>query len=198
MSEDRAVPPRETIAYAYRPSLLGAPYEFRLDEHGVDWSVGRKTGRVALRSVRRLRMSFRPASMQPHRFVTEIWAEGAPKLEIMSSSWKSMVEQERLDAQYAAFVAELHRRLAQAAAPARYEQGTNPALYWPGLIVFVAVSLGLAALIVRALQAQATGGAVFIAAFLALFLWRGGDFFRRNRPRLYRADALPAELMPKG
>ncbi len=55
----------------------------------------------------------------------------------------------------------------------------------------------LAFLIVRALQAQANGGALFIAGFLALFLWRGGDFFRRNRPRFYRVDALPAELLPK-
>jgi hypothetical protein len=197
MNEDGAAPP-ETFAYAYRPSVLGAAYEFRLSEQGLDWNVGRRSGRVGWRSVRRVRLSFRPASMQPYRFVTEVWAEGAPKLEIMSTSWKSMVEQERLDKQYAAFVIELHRRLAQAAAPARFEQGTNPVLYWPGLFVFLVVSLGLAALIAHALAAYAIGGAAFIAAFFALFLWRGGDFFRRNRPRFYRADALPAELMPKG
>jgi hypothetical protein len=197
MNEDRAVPPQQTLAYAYRPSVLGAAYEFRLGEHGLDWTVGRKSGRLALRSVRRVRMSFRPASMQPHRFVTEVWADRTPKLEIMSTSWKSMVEQERLDKQYAAFVRELHRQLAQAAVPARYEQGTNPALYWPGLVVFVAVSLGLAALIAHALALHANGGAAFIAVFLALFLWRGGEFFRRNRPRRYQAAAPPAELMPK-
>jgi hypothetical protein len=197
MSDDRAFPPQEALAYAYRPSVLGAPYEFRLGEHGLEYSVGRKTGCVAFGSVRRVRMSYKPASMQPHRFVTEIWADGEPKLAIMSTSWKSMVEQERLDKPYAAYVAEWHRRLAGAGAPVRFEQGTNPAVYWPGLIVFAAVSLGLAVMIVRALHVQATGGAVFITAFLALFLWRGGDFFRRNRPRLYSADALPAELMPR-
>ena len=69
--------------------------------------------------------------------------------------------------------------------------------YWSGIVVFVAVSLGLAALVARALQAGATSAAVLIVAFLALFLWQGGNYFRRNRPRLYRPDALPAELMPK-
>ena len=53
-------------------------------------------------------------------------------------------------------------------------------------------------LIVRALQSDAKGGAAFIAGFLVLFLWQGGNFFRRNRPGLYRPEALPAELMPKG
>jgi hypothetical protein len=196
MSDDGAVPPPET-AYSYRPSLLGAPSEFRLTEDGLDWSVGRQSGRLAWRDVTRVRQSFRPTSMQYYRFVTEIWAAGAPKLSIMSTSWKSMVIQERFDEGYAAFIGELHRRLAQAQARARFEQGSHPIQYWPGLVIFVGVSLALAALIARALQAQAVGGAIFVAVFLVLFLWRGGDYFRRNRPRLYRAEAPPPELLPK-
>lgn len=188
----------ESTAYAYRPSLLGAAWEFKLVGDGIDWSAGRKAGHIPFRTVRRLRMSYRPASMQSHRFMTELWADGAPKLEILSSSWKSLVEQERLDKPYAAFVAELHRRVALAAPPARFEQGSHPLLYWPGLIAFGGVSLGLALLIVRALQADSKGGAAFVGAFLVLFLWQGGNFFRRNRPGFYRPEALPPELMPKG
>jgi hypothetical protein len=188
----------DPFAYAYRPSLLGAAWEFRLAGDGIDWAAGRKGGHIPFRAVRRLRMSFRPASMQSHRFMTELWADGAPKLEILSSSWKSMVEQERLDGRYTAFVAELHRRVALAAAPAHFEKGSNPLLYWPGLIVFIGVSLGLALLVVRALQVNAKGGAAFIGGFLALFLWQGGNFFRRNRPGRYSPEALPADLLPKG
>jgi hypothetical protein len=197
MSANQEVPATDRLAYGYRPSLLGAPWEFRLGEHGIDWSAGTKSGHLPYASVRRVRMSFRPGNMQLYRFVTEVWGEGAPRLVLASTSWKSMVEQERLDRHYAAFVAELHRRLAQAAPSARYEQGTHALRYWPGIIVFIAVSLGLAFLVARALQAQAIGGAALVVAFLALFLWQGGDYFRRNRPRLYRPDALPAELMPK-
>jgi hypothetical protein len=43
-----------------------------------------------------------------------------------------------------------------------------------------------------------TGGAAFIAIFLALFLWQAGAFFRRNRPGIYRPEAPPEALMPKG
>ena len=198
MSIDRASAGEGAVAYAYRFSLLGAAWEFKLTGDGIDWAAGRKAGHIPFRSVRRLRMSYRPASMQSHRFMTELWAEGAPKLKILSSSWKSMVEQERKDKSYAAFVAELHRRIALAAPPARFEQGSHPLLYWPGLLVFVAVALGFAVLIARALQAGAMSGAAFVGGFLVLFLWQGGNFFRRNRPGLYRPEALPAELMPKG
>ena len=186
------------FAYIYRPSLLGAPWEFNLVGDGLDWASGRKSGHISLRSIRRLRLSYRPASMQSHRFMTELWAEGAPKLEILSSSWKSLVEQERLDKKYADFIGELHRRIAAAAPPARFEQGSNPLLYWPGLIVFAGVALALAWLVVRALQADTRAGAAIVGVFLGLFLWQGGNFFRRNRPGQYRPDAIPAELMPKG
>jgi hypothetical protein len=188
----------EGVSYSYRPSLLGAAWSFRLAGEAIEWDAGGKSGRIPWRNIRRLRMSFKPVSMQSQRFLTEIWAEDAPKLEIVSSSWKSLVEQERQDKSYSAFIAELHRRIVDAAVPVRFEQGGNPVIYWPGLIVFAGCGLGMAFLIVRALQTHAMGGAVFIAAFLVLFLWQGGSFFRRNRPGVYRPDALPADLLPKG
>jgi hypothetical protein len=198
MSAVSASQPADDQVYTYRPSLLGAPWSFRLTPTGLAWEAGRKSGLVPYRDVRRLRLSFRPISMQTQRYQTEIWAERAPKLAIISSSWKSMVEQERLDKSYSAFVTALHRRLAACDAPASYEQGSNPILYWPGLAVFSAMSFGLAFLIMRALQSDAMAGAAFIAAFLALFLWHGGNYFRRNRPGVYSPDALPELLVPKG
>lgn len=183
--------------YAYRVSAFGAPRTFSLTGDGVDWAAGSSSGHIPLGNIRRIRMSYWPGNLQSHRFMTELWAVGAPKLKILSTSWKSMVEQERLDQLYSDFVAELHRRMALAAPGARFEQGQHPLRYWPGLIVFAVASLGMAALLVRALVADAEAGAAFVAAFLLLFLWRGGNFFRRNRPGFYRPESLPAELMPK-
>jgi hypothetical protein len=109
-----------------------------------------------------------------------------------------MFDQERLDKPYTAFVVEVHRRIAQSGAQqVKFQQGGHPLVYWPGVVSFVGVALGFAWLIVRALQADAKGGAAFIGAFLLLFLWQGGNFFRRNRPGFYRADALPEILLPK-
>ena len=87
----------ESVAYSYRPSLLGTAWEFKLTGDGIDWVAGRKSGHVSCRNIRRPRMSFRPANMQSQRYATEVWADNTPKLQIVSSSWKGMVEQERLD-----------------------------------------------------------------------------------------------------
>lgn len=186
------------LTYSYRPSLLGAPWTYRLTGDALVWEAGSKSGRVSYRNVRCVRLSYKPVSMQTHRFLTEIWADGAPRLRVVSSSWKNMVEQERLDAAYTAFLRALHRRLREAGAQVDYLQGANPLVYWPGVLMFVVVALALAGVMVRALQAHALGGAVIVTAFLGLFLWQSGNFFRRNRPGRYTPEALPPELLPKG
>lgn len=187
----------DEIVYTYRPSLLGAPWQFTLTAEGIRWTAGRSSGQLAYSAVRRVRLSYRPANMQSYRFMTEIWAEGAPKLRIVSTSWKSMFEQERFDKAYVAFVTALHRRFAESGTAAAYERGSHPLMYWLGVAVFAAISLGFAVLALRGLQQNAWAGAAFIAAFLLFFLWQGGNFIRRNRPGLYRPEAPPADLLPK-
>ncbi len=184
-------------AYTFKPSLFGAAWQFHLAADALEWNVGSRRGRIAYHDIRRLRLSFRPVTMQTYRFLAEVWARDGHKVELASTSWRGMVEQERHDAAYSGFITELHRRIAAARTTAAFETGSSPLLYWPGLVIFVGVALGLAALAVRALQIEAWGGLAFVGGFLALFLWQAGTFFRRNRPGSYTPDALPADLLPK-
>jgi hypothetical protein len=187
----------DDLTYAYKSSVIGAPFEFRLASDALHWGKGGSRGRTEYREVRRVRLGYRPMTMQNHRFVAEIWSDG-PKLTIASTSWKSMVEHERLDARYRAFVAELCRRIGAAGGQTVFQTGSPAVIYWLGVIVFVGASLALAGLVVRALQMGAWGGAAFIAAFLGLFLWQAGTFFCRNRPGLFRPDAIPESVLPRG
>src|SRR5436190_21656704 len=136
--------------YSYKPSLAGTPWVLRLASHDLIWNRGRHSGRLPYRDVARIRLSFRPVTMQTRRFLTEVWGPGAPKLVIASASWKGLVEQETLVKSYSEFVTALHARITAAGGRPRCEIGLHPLLYWPGVIVYAAVLLGLAALIVRA------------------------------------------------
>lgn len=184
------------FCYAFKSSLIGAPLELRLTDDALEWRKGAAAGRAPYRGIRRIRLSFRPMTMQNHRFLVEVWPSDGAKLQIASTSWKSMFEHERLDAPYAAFVTELNRRVGAAGGQTTFDCGSPALLYWPGVVILCAATLGIAALAVRALSVGAFAGAAFIAGFLALFLWQAGGFFVRNRPGSYRPGAVPRQLLP--
>ena len=200
MTDDatRRSDPAADPVYIHKPSLMGAPWELRLRPEALEWRTGRHEGRIPYARVTRVRLSFRPVTMQTRRFLAEVWSAGGPRLSIASTSWRSMVEQAAQDQAYGAFMRELHRRIAAAGAAPAFDRGSPALLYWPGLAVFVGVVAGFAVLIVQALDIGAYGGAAVVGAFFALFAWQGGTYFRRNRPGRYRPDALPADLVPDG
>lgn len=183
-------------AYAYRPSIMGAGWQFHLDDDAISWDMGRKSGRVPYRDIRLVRMSYRPLTMQTHRFVTEVFTDTGPRLQIASTSWKSMVEQERRDGAYTEFVRELHRRLPANDGRIIFVGGAEPVRYWVGFGMFVVIAIGLAGLVVRSMQFGVWGATGLIALFLVWFLWQVGNYFRRNKPTRYRAGDLPASLLP--
>ncbi len=194
---DRSTSSSDHLVYDFKPSLFGAPWRFRLLPGALEWRAGGRVGQASYADVRRMRLSFRPVSMQTYRFVAEIWPRRGAKLRIVSSSWRSMVEQERRDAAYRAFVSELGRRIVDAQPAMSVETGSPPLVYWLGVAVVTVMALGLAALTVRALQIGAWSGAAFIAGFLALLLWQASTFMRRNRPGRCRPDALSVEVLPQ-
>jgi hypothetical protein len=188
----------DILAYAYKSSLMGAPFELRLTPEALEWSQGRSKGRVPYERIRRIRLGYRPMTMQNYRFLGEIWPVDGSKLMIASTSWKSLVEHQRLDAPYRAFVTELCRRIGASGGRTIFQAGSPAVIYWLGVAVFVGASLALAGLVVRALQVAAWSGAAFIAAFLGIFLWQAGVFFRRNRPQVFRPEAVPEAVLPRG
>ena len=198
MAEDSGSTASADPVYHYKPSLAGAAWEFHLRPDALEWRTGWRDGRVPYGRIKRVRLTYRPATMQSWRFLTEIWPSDGPKLLIVSTSWRGLLEQAAQDTDYGAFVRELHRRIAGAGSPAAFDAGSPAIFYWPGAVVFLGVALALAALTVRALQIGPLAGAAVVGGFLALFLWQSGNYFWRNRPGRYRPEAVPDHLVPGG
>ena len=184
-------------SYVFRPSLMGSEHRFTLEPDGLAFRIGRHSGRAAYGVIRRLRLSFRPVALASDRYLTEIWADGWPKLRIASTSWRGFSDQAAQTRDYADFVRELHRRVAASGGTPLCTKGSHPVLYWMGVGLFILVALAMAALIVRALQQGALAGALFVAAFFALFLWNMGGFLRKNRPSVYPVATPPDDLLPR-
>ena len=99
-----AAEPSAVANYHYKPSLMGAPREFRLGTDSLHWNAGRSSGHVRYDQISRIRLSFRPTSMQTYRFLAEIWPANGHKLTLASASWRGLVQQERLDGPYRGFL----------------------------------------------------------------------------------------------
>jgi hypothetical protein len=197
-SVDADAPDGGATTYAFKPNLVGSPWVLTLKPAGLAWEVGHRSGLIRYDRIRRVRLSFRPVTLQSHRFVTEIWSHDSPKIQFASASWRSMIEQERLDESYAKFVTELHRRLATAGGTARFSAGMPAFAFWVGVAVFVGAMVALVGLIMRAVHAGEWVPTALIVGLFAFFGWQIGDFLRRNRPQTYRPDALPPNVLPRG
>ncbi len=181
--------------YAFKATMVGAPTELRLAPEGIEMNRAGRIVRFAYGDVRRVRLAFRPVTMQSYRFVTEIWGNG-PKMTIASCSSRSVVEQTRQDAEYNAFITELHRRLAASGAAVKFQNGSPVVLYWIGVAAIAGLCLAAAVLAVRSLQIESWLSAAIVGAMLLVFLWQAGDFLRRNRPGHYTPDQLPRLVLP--
>jgi hypothetical protein len=197
MTSDIADEPSGDPTYAFKASLIGSLCQFTLKPDALEWQVGRRSGRIRYATIRAVRLTYRPVMMQSHRFITEIWSPGNPKIQIVSVSWRSIMEQQRLDAAYASFIIELHRRLAAAGAPARFSTGLPFATYWVGVVIFGAVLAATGGLLVRAMSFDQWAPMVVVAIFFLVFAYQLGTYFYRNRPSRYRPDAVPADVLPK-
>jgi hypothetical protein len=183
--------------YAFKPSLMGATCQFTLRPDALEWQIGRRSGRTRYDRVAAIRLSYRPVTMQAHRFVTEIWSPDHPKIQIVSASWRSLVEQERLDKGYAEFLVALHRRVAAAGSGTQFLTGMPAVTYWIGAVLFGVVMVTTGVMVVRALQLGQWSVSAIIGAFFLVFAIQIGNYFRRNRPGSYRPDAIPAAVLPK-
>jgi hypothetical protein len=186
----------EGLSYQYRPRLIGSEAGFRLAREGLDWFVGGRSGRIAYPMVRRVRLSYRPSNLGNRRFITEIWSPNAPRMEIASASYRSVVSMDDQGPAYNAFIEQLHRRLASAGGDCRFEAGFPAWRWWPMLVVAIVAGLALCYVAIQSVGSGDFSAAVLVAGFILLFVWQVAPLVWRNRPRRYDPRTIPPEVLP--
>jgi hypothetical protein len=184
------------VRYAYRASLIGAAHQFELTDAGLSWRVSGKSDVWPYAGIASIRLSYRPVSMQAHRFRADIENTGGARLVMLSTTWQTAALMAPQDNDYRAFIAQLHARMAEAASKATLIGGLSPRLYGTALVLLTLVSLAMTGLLIRAIAVGEWAGILFLLGFAALFAWQIGGFVRRNRPRTYTFDHLPEALLP--
>jgi len=185
-----------SASYAYKASLIGAAHRFELTGQGLAWQLAGRSGTWPYADISAIRLSYRPVSMQAHRFRADIRNKNGGRLPILSTSWQTAALMAPQDTGYRAFITELHARLAQAGSSAELTGGLGRNTYMAALALVAIVGVMLLALFIRALAIGEYVGALFFVGFALLFAWQVGGFVRRNRPLRYSFDDIPQALLP--
>lgn len=183
-------------SYAYKASLIGSAHRFALTEQGLSWHIGGRSGLWPYDEISAIRLSFRPVSMQQHRFRADVSHTSGRRIAILSTSWQTAALMAPQDNGFRAFIVALHARMAKAGSRAALTAGLGRTAYAVVLAFLAVLTVAMTALLIRALMIGELAGALFILGFAALFAWQVGGFLRRNQPRSYGFDQLPRSLLP--
>ena len=193
---DEAVHDAASTSYAYKASLIGAAYRFELTDAGLTWHLAGRSGTWAYAEIVAIRLSFRPVSMQAHRFRADLRHVDGGSLTILSTSWHTAALMAPQDQSFRVFMTALHARMRQAGSRAVLTGGLSRRMYAAALAMVALLAIAMIGLLIRALATGQLGGAAFILGFAALFGWQVGGFLRRNRPLVSTFDTIPKSLLP--
>lgn len=186
----------EATSYAYKASLIGSAHRFELTDEGLSWHIPGRSGLWRYDEISAIRLSFRPVSMQQHRFRADLSHSGGGRVAILSTSWQTAALMAPQDNGFRAFIVALHARMAKAGSRATLTAGLGRRTYAAVLALLAVLTVAMTALLIRSLLIGEFAGALFIVGFAALFAWQVGGFVRRNQPRSYRFDQLPPSMLP--
>ncbi len=184
------------IHYAFKPSLIGSAYRFELTDKGLSWHIAGRSGLWNYADIGLVRLSYRPVSMQAHRFRADIENQDGARLSILSTSWQTASLVTPQDRDYRAFIMELHARLAKAGSRAQLVGGLGSRVYAAAIFCVTLVAIAMAGLLALSITSSQWAGALFLIGFAALFAWQVGGFVTRNRPLVYSFGDLPKALLP--
>ena len=185
-----------TISYAYKASLVSSAQQFELTDAGLSWRIGRRSDVWPYADIASIRLSYRPMSMQARRFRADIERAGGGRIAILSTTWQTISLMTPQDQGYRAFITELHRRMREAGSRASLTGGIGTTSYAIAVAMLVLLAIAMVGLLIRALATSEFIGALFLVGISIWFAWTIGGFIKRNRPRRYSFDALPATLLP--
>jgi hypothetical protein len=184
------------LEYAYRPRAIGGAAVFRLAEHSLEWNLGAMVGRVAYPMITMVRLGFRPNNFGARRFIAEIWSSNGSKVEIASSSYRSLVATDDQGPAYRTFIEELHRRIAASGGECRFEAGFAAWRWWPMAAVGIFTAGALLYVAASTIRTADMTGGLLIAGFILLFAWQMTPLILRNFPRRYDPQHIPPDVMP--
>jgi hypothetical protein len=185
--------------YRFRAHAFAKDRTFLLTDDALIWSEdGARIDGVYYDDIAEVRIAYAPTRVARNRYRTQVIFGHGGMVELFNTHYAGFADFEERNEAYAAFVRELHRRLAECNVPVIYRKGSSPAAYAGNLLLTVG-SFGAIAL---AFVLLFNFGIVWIAvaklAIILFFVPTLIRYLRRSRPETYDPLAIPGDALPAG
>jgi hypothetical protein len=185
-----------TQTYQHNPRPVGGPISFVLKGDKLTVDSGRKVHEVQLGAVETVRMTYEAGRLGQKAFRTKVVMKDGKAFSFSSVSWKSLIEAEQLTRDYRAFTQSLFEAIRRANPNARFVAGKPWWLWLSTTLIGIASLMAMAILIWRAFQLGSTSVALLGGLFAVVGVWQIEPMVRLNKPRTFRPEAPPPELLP--
>jgi hypothetical protein len=195
--------PVASLHYSHRPKPYSNELELELTERAVIAERGRSKQTYPLDKMERIQLDFDPRNTAKLVFRCQIRVRDGNSVTFDSLSWKSLIQTERQDESYTAFVKALVTRAAKASPGMALVAGISPLRYRlmqavGGILIAAMIA---AALYFTLFPHPLAGSVNYLYAVLSMvFAFFAGswlrDFLMRNHPRHFTADAIPVSVLP--
>ncbi|NBJ10797.1 hypothetical protein [Microvirga arsenatis] len=186
-----------TATYTHSPKPFGGPISFTLEGDRLTVDSGRKVHEVRLGAVDTVRMTYEPGRLAKGAFRTKVVMKDGKSFTFGSLDWRSLVEAQELTREYRTFAQALCRAIVRANPEAKFVAGKPLWLWAPSSALAVASLLAMLYLIWQAFSMGARDVALLGGLLAFIGVWQIAPMLRLNKPRPFRSEALPEELLPK-
>lgn len=187
-------------SYAFRPRMIGAAtrvvLDTRAEEAVLEWTVGARSGRIALRDITALRLRHEMGQLGSANFALLIEGRGLPTLRLGSMSRTGLTAVKDHGPAFRAFIAALHAALMREGAHVRYDAGL-PEWRWGAMLMMAAICAAAIGWLAALAFSYGEGTSALLILGLSLVLaFPLAETLWRNRPGPYEPDAPPLRVLP--
>ena len=195
MGETAAIDP---TTYRLRASAFVKPRTYRLTEDALAWEEdGQKPDGVPYGEISEVRLAFAPTRVATNRYRAQIIFRQGGMAELFNMDYRGFADFAEHNAEYVAFLTELHRRLAERGKAVVFRQGNSVGAYIGNVALTVFIFMAIAVAFVMLFSWGGPWVAVAKLAIVLFFVPVLIRYIRRAKPATYDPLALPADALPQ-
>jgi hypothetical protein len=187
----------DSISYRHRPKATSGEIGFRIEGDALAVETQRQRLRLPLGEAAVIRLTFELGALGRSIFRLTLRLRDGRKASLTNVTWHGIGETARQDEAYRTFVRALIATAVQLSPACRLLAGKSRPVWLAMVAVVVVTLLGLMAFAARALAFDALGAAVVGVVVFALTAFQVTPLILRNRPRIFAAETIPSDLLPR-